>query len=399
MPNDIVQPTVINMGGASASGKTTLSRKLKIALLAGGKSCEIVANDFYYKLFLKSSAQYKKIETDLKAEGLITDKQTPAEQKTQINRRYVETGKFDLYKSFNTKLMAHDLAKLNKGEAVKKGIYSFETHRYSDYKTIKPAQYIILEGLYGANNEIFDDEFKTLSVFVSTSSVLTIKERRIARDIAERPDEPDPKKRDPAKETLSVIRRLNKDVWPAFFGFPIDLKTKQTNPNSIAHTMLGVDIQIFDDEVSDLDDGVYTILKELGLLCDRDFILSSVHHNGLILKHASDELKVELGDNREFMLAAVRQAGLPALQYASETLQNDKWLQRAATIPLLGFIMQYPKTASGIFISAAAFTIQALTTTNTPIMPKLPIGMNFFDVTNDDTYQNTSELAASQCGL
>ncbi len=107
----------------------------------------------------------------------------------------------------------------------------------------------------------------------------------------------------------------------------------------------------------------------------------------LILKYASDELKDELKPNRAFILAAVRQAGLPALQYASEALQNDKYLQYAATIPLVGLAMQYPNAASSMFALATAFTIQGLVMLDTHLVPKRPLGITFFDVISDELCQ------------
>ena len=88
------------------------------------------------------------------------------------------------------------------------------------------------------------------------------------------------------------------------------------------------------------------------------------------------------------MLAAVRQAGLPALQYASEALQNDRSLQCAATLPLFGLAMQYPKAASSMFALVAAVTIQGLAMLGTHGIPKQPLGMTFFDGISDEMPPN-----------
>ncbi|SPX61910.1 DUF4116 domain-containing protein [Legionella feeleii] len=56
---------------------------------------------------------------------------------------------------------------------------------------------------------------------------------------------------------------------------------------------------------------------------DRDFLLAAVAENGWALEYASETLK----DDREVVLAAVAQNRL-ALQYASETLKDDELLQK-----------------------------------------------------------------------
>ena len=104
--------TIIGVAGGTASGKSTLVKKLQEAF--EGESVITLCHDYYYKA-----------HDDLSFE-----------ERTKLN--YDHPGAFD------TDMMIEDIMKLKKGRSVFRPVYSFVNHNRTD-KTVKvePAQVII----------------------------------------------------------------------------------------------------------------------------------------------------------------------------------------------------------------------------------------------------------------
>ena len=108
--------TIIGVAGGTASGKSTLVKKLQEAF--EGESVITLCHDYYYKA-----------HDDLSFE-----------ERTKLN--YDHPGAFD------TDMMIEDIMKLKKGRSVFRPVYSFVNHNRTD-KTVKvePAQVIIIDGI------------------------------------------------------------------------------------------------------------------------------------------------------------------------------------------------------------------------------------------------------------
>ena len=128
--------TIIGVAGGTASGKSTLVKKLQEAF--EGESVITLCHDYYYKA-----------HDDLSFE-----------ERTKLN--YDHPGAFD------TDMMIEDIMKLKKGRSVFRPVYSFVNHNRTD-KTVKvePAQVIIIDGILILENRTLR-ELMDVKVYVDT---------------------------------------------------------------------------------------------------------------------------------------------------------------------------------------------------------------------------------------
>jgi uridine kinase len=141
-PNKTVR--IILIAGPSSSGKTTLSKRLTIQLLAQGISPFPLEMDNYF------------IDRDL----------TPKDDQGQPD--------FEALQAVDTHRLAQDLRRLVAGEAVRVPHYNFKTGQQEPGEVIQlqPGQLVILEGIHGLNPDLLP-EFPTEQTFRIYASCLT----------------------------------------------------------------------------------------------------------------------------------------------------------------------------------------------------------------------------------
>lgn len=144
---------VVGIAGGTASGKTTVARKVHEALETSGVS--FIDQDSYYR--------------DL---GHLTP-----EERREIN--------FDHPDAFDTELLVTHLKALKAGKPVEKPVYDFvESTRTARTTTVQPADLILIEGILVLHMEPLRKELD-VRIFVETEDDVRII-RRLTRDIKER---------------------------------------------------------------------------------------------------------------------------------------------------------------------------------------------------------------------
>ncbi|KAG2461669.1 UCKL1 protein, partial [Polypterus senegalus] len=165
---------VIGLCGGSASGKTTVARKI------------IEALDVPWVVLLSMDSFYKVLSVE--------------EQQLAKSNDY----NFDHPDAFDITLLVHTLRKLKQGKSVKIPVYDFTIHgRQKEWKTVYGASVIIFEGIMSfADKELL--KLLDMKIFVDTDSDIRLV-RRLHRDITER-----------GRDIEGVIKQYNKFVKPAF---------------------------------------------------------------------------------------------------------------------------------------------------------------------------------------
>ncbi len=148
-----MKTTIIGVAGGTASGKSTLVKKLQEAF--EGESVITICHDYYYKAH---------DEMDF-------------EERTKLN--------YDHPDAFDTDMMIDDILKLKNGKTIYRPVYSFVNHNRTD-KTVKvdPAQVIIIDGILILENKKLR-ELMDVKVFVDTDADVRLG-RRLLRDVQER---------------------------------------------------------------------------------------------------------------------------------------------------------------------------------------------------------------------
>uniref|UniRef100_A0A4W3IPK0 Uridine-cytidine kinase n=1 Tax=Callorhinchus milii TaxID=7868 RepID=A0A4W3IPK0_CALMI len=171
------QAFVIGLCGGTASGKTTVARKIIEELDVPW--VVLLSMDSFYKVL-------KKEQQDLAASNDFN---------------------FDHPDAFDFDLIVSTLRKLKQGKSVKIPVYDFTTHsRKKDWKILYGASVIILEGIMAfADKELLN--LLDMKIFVDTDSDIRLV-RRLRRDISER-----------GRDIEGVIKQYNQFVKPSFEQF------------------------------------------------------------------------------------------------------------------------------------------------------------------------------------
>ena len=149
MPDKIC---IVGIAGGTASGKTTIVRKIKENF---GDDIVVINHDSYYKA-----------HNDLSYED-----------RSKLN--------YDHPDSFDTQMMIEDVKKLKNNEEVDIPVYDFSIHNRADATVhIVPKNVIILEGILVLENKELRD-LMDIKVFVDTDADERLM-RRIRRDMVER---------------------------------------------------------------------------------------------------------------------------------------------------------------------------------------------------------------------
>lgn len=148
-----METTIIGVAGGTASGKSTLVKKLQDAF--EGESVITVCHDYYYK----------------------AHDELAFEERTQLN--------YDHPDAFDTDMMIGDILKLKNGQPIDRPVYSFVNHNRTD-KTVRvdPAQVIIIDGILILENKELRD-LMDVKVYVDTDADVRLG-RRLLRDVQER---------------------------------------------------------------------------------------------------------------------------------------------------------------------------------------------------------------------
>ncbi|XP_021350989.1 uridine-cytidine kinase-like 1 isoform X3 [Mizuhopecten yessoensis] len=165
---------VIGVCGGSASGKTTVAKRIIEMLDVPWVS--LLSMDSFYKV--------------------LGEKEHKLAGENEYN--------FDHPDAFDFDLMIKTLKRLKEGKNVEVPVYNFITHgRDKQTKTIYGANVVIFEGIMSfVNKELL--ELMHMRIFVDTDSDIRLA-RRLKRDIAER-----------GRELEGVLKQYNKFVKPAF---------------------------------------------------------------------------------------------------------------------------------------------------------------------------------------
>lgn len=165
---------IIAIAGGSCSGKTTLARHLQRRL--GADNCLLVRQDDYYH----------DISTRDASHGLPN---------------------FDIPEALDFDLLADDLRRMKRGEAVALPNYDFTTHqRRRPASPVKPRPYIIVEGMLVLHAPQLQSVIDR-TLYMRCDSARRLK-RRIKRDVADR-----------GRTQACVIKQFNEDVEPAHQTF------------------------------------------------------------------------------------------------------------------------------------------------------------------------------------
>lgn len=173
---------VIGVCGGSASGKTSVCRKIISTL--DNKKVVVLSQDSFYKS--------------------LTD-----DQKEKAKRAEYD---FDHPNAFDHSLFAETLQRLQKGKAVKVPVYDFKTHsRLKECDTILAADIIIVEGiLIFYTKDMLD--LMDMKIFVDTDDDTRLV-RRIRRDLVDR-----------GRDITSVLDQWERFVKPNFDNYIMPTK-------------------------------------------------------------------------------------------------------------------------------------------------------------------------------
>jgi len=166
---------VVGIAGGTASGKTTVARKIHEAL--SPSHIAFIDQDSYYR--------------DLKDLSL--------EERREMN--------FDHPDAFDTDLLVAHVKQLKAGQAIEKPVYNFVTStREARTVTVNPAEIILIEGIMVLHLEAVREQL-ALKIFVETEDDVRII-RRLTRDIKER-----------GRDFDHVVHQYFKHVRPMHMGF------------------------------------------------------------------------------------------------------------------------------------------------------------------------------------
>ncbi|WP_225409631.1 uridine kinase [Stigmatella hybrida] len=168
-------PLVVGIAGGTASGKTTVARKVREALA----DCRVafIDQDSYYR--------------DLK--------DMPLEDRRQVN--------FDHPDAFDTELLVEHLKQLRSGQAIQKPAYDFRTSsRQESTVLVEPGDIILIEGILVLHMKEVRDQMG-VKIYVDADDDLRIL-RRLTRDIKDR-----------GRDFDHVVGQYLRHVRPMHMGF------------------------------------------------------------------------------------------------------------------------------------------------------------------------------------
>jgi uridine kinase len=168
-------PLVVGIAGGTASGKTTVARKVREALA----DCRVA--------FIDQDSYYRDLED------------MPFEERRQVN--------FDHPDAFDTELLVSHLRELKSGRAIDKPVYDFRTSsRHPEVVRVDPGDIILIEGILVLHMKEVRDELD-VKIYVDADDDLRIL-RRLTRDIKDR-----------GRDFDHVVSQYLRHVRPMHMGF------------------------------------------------------------------------------------------------------------------------------------------------------------------------------------
>lgn len=149
-----MKPVIIGIAGGSASGKSSIAKRLKNQF-DQNRSVVIIRMDDYYK-----DQSHKTMEERVKTN-------------------------YDHPFAFDIDLLMEQLGELQNGNSIEKPVYDFVNHtRSSETEVIEPCDVIVLEGLFVLEDERIRSALD-IKLFVDTDADIRFI-RRLMRDVEER---------------------------------------------------------------------------------------------------------------------------------------------------------------------------------------------------------------------
>jgi uridine kinase len=168
-------PLVVGIAGGTASGKTTVARKVHAAM--ADRRVAFIDQDAYYR--------------DLAA--------LPLSERRNVN--------FDHPDAFDVDLLVEHLQSLREGRAIQKPVYNFVTStREPEHTVVHPGELILIEGILVLHMDRVR-EVMDLRIFVDAEDDVRII-RRLMRDIKER-----------GRDFDHVVSQYFRHVRPMHMGF------------------------------------------------------------------------------------------------------------------------------------------------------------------------------------
>ena len=147
------KPIIIGVAGGTASGKSTLVRRLQETFV--DEEVVVLSHDYYYKAHDELSL----------------------EERAKLN--------YDHPDAFDTDLMCQQIEELCEGRSVERPVYSFVNHnRLTETVTLDPPRVLIVDGILIFDNEALRD-LMDVKIYVQTDDDVRLA-RRIQRDVKER---------------------------------------------------------------------------------------------------------------------------------------------------------------------------------------------------------------------
>ena len=168
-------PLVLGIAGGTASGKTTVARKLLDRVK--GRPVAFIDQDSYYRDL-----------SDL-----------TFEERREVN--------FDHPDAFDTELLVAQLEQLKRGQAIEKPVYSF-TQSVREKRTVRvePAELVLIEGILVLSIDAIR-KLLDIKIFVDAEDDVRII-RRLTRDIKER-----------GRDFDHIVHQYFRSVRPMHLGF------------------------------------------------------------------------------------------------------------------------------------------------------------------------------------
>ena len=193
-------PLVVGIAGGTASGKTTVARKVREAL----QGCRVA--------FIDQDSYYRDL-SDL-----------PLAERREVN--------FDHPDAFDTELLVQHLRELKAGRGVDKPVYNFKTStREARTTRVEPGDVILIEGILVLHMQPVREEL-AVRIYVDAEDDVRII-RRLSRDINER-----------GRDFDHVVAQYLRHVRPMHMGFVepskhfADIIVPHGGDNTIAIEML-----------------------------------------------------------------------------------------------------------------------------------------------------------------
>jgi uridine kinase len=172
----------IFIGGASASGKSSIAEHLLKKLLGLRINAKALNMDDYYH-----------------------------ERPDHIdNDTFRATTNFDVPQMLDLDRLNRDVTEFSKGNSIRKSLISFATNKYSAWEVVSPPDVVIIEGIFAQYfyQTFVDKQLPSILVNVATESYQELVNRRVERDFNERQRDRD-----------VVLRCERKTVGPGFYKY------------------------------------------------------------------------------------------------------------------------------------------------------------------------------------